>query len=130
MKTVLYCRVSTVDQTLEHQRVQAEQAGFKPDLVLADHGISGIATWLRDAPTTGTGLAGSPRPSERNENIYEISQGMGGTPGITYRDRLPITLIPVMGVHEANSCAAGHLPDAWTDCPPIRRSPKTTCPKS
>jgi hypothetical protein len=42
MKTVLYCRVSTLDQTLEHQRVQAEQAGFKPDLVLADHGISSI----------------------------------------------------------------------------------------
>ena len=50
MKTVLYCRVSTIDQTLEHQRVQAEQAGFKPDLVLADHGISGISTRLRERP--------------------------------------------------------------------------------
>ena len=50
MKTVLYCRVSTLDQTLEHQRVQAEQAGFKPDLVLADHGVSGIATRLRERP--------------------------------------------------------------------------------
>jgi putative DNA-invertase from lambdoid prophage Rac len=50
MKTVLYCRVSTLDQTLEHQRVQAEQAGFKPDLVLADHGISGIATRLSERP--------------------------------------------------------------------------------
>src|SRR5947209_8282671 len=26
MKTVLYCRVSTLDQTLEHQRIQADQA--------------------------------------------------------------------------------------------------------
>ncbi len=50
MKTVLYCRVSTVDQTLDHQRIQAEQAGFRPDLVLADHGISGVATCLRDRP--------------------------------------------------------------------------------
>jgi DNA invertase Pin-like site-specific DNA recombinase len=50
MKTVLYARVSTLDQTLEHQREQAEKAGFKPDLVLADHGISGIATRLRDRP--------------------------------------------------------------------------------
>jgi putative DNA-invertase from lambdoid prophage Rac len=50
MKTVLYCRVSTLDQTLAHQREQAEQAGFKPDVVLADYGVSGIATRLRDRP--------------------------------------------------------------------------------
>src|ERR1700732_3525506 len=50
MKTVLYCRVSTLDQTLEHQRVQAEQAGFQPDLVLADHGVSGVATRLCEPP--------------------------------------------------------------------------------
>jgi putative DNA-invertase from lambdoid prophage Rac len=37
-------------QTLEHQRVQAEQAGFMPDLVLADHGISGISTLLCERP--------------------------------------------------------------------------------
>jgi DNA invertase Pin-like site-specific DNA recombinase len=49
-KTVLYCRVSTVDQTLDHQRTQAEQAGFVPDLVLADHGISGVSTRLRERP--------------------------------------------------------------------------------
>ena len=50
MKTVLYCRVSTLDQTLEHQRTQAEQAGFMPDLVLADHGVSGVATRLIERP--------------------------------------------------------------------------------
>jgi DNA invertase Pin-like site-specific DNA recombinase len=50
MKTVLYCRVSTLDQTLAHQRSQAEAAGFKPDLVLADHGISGVSTRLCDRP--------------------------------------------------------------------------------
>jgi putative DNA-invertase from lambdoid prophage Rac len=50
MKTVLYCRVSTLDQTLEHQRSQALQAGFKLDLVLADHGVSGVSTRLRERP--------------------------------------------------------------------------------
>src|SRR6516225_1335908 len=48
MKTVLYCRVSTADQTLEHQRVQAEAAGYRFDEVIADHGISGVRTGLRD----------------------------------------------------------------------------------
>ena len=42
--------MSTLDQTLEHQRHQAQQAGFKPDLVLADHGFSGVATRLRERP--------------------------------------------------------------------------------
>jgi putative DNA-invertase from lambdoid prophage Rac len=50
MKTVLYCRVSTVDQTLEHQRTQAHQNGFEPDLVLADHGVSGVSTRLCERP--------------------------------------------------------------------------------
>jgi putative DNA-invertase from lambdoid prophage Rac len=50
MKTVLYCRVSTVDQTLEHQRVQAEAAGFSFDDVVVDHGISGVRTALRERP--------------------------------------------------------------------------------
>ena len=50
MKTVLYCRVSTVDQTLDHQRTHAHQNGFKPDLVLADHGVSGVSTHLCERP--------------------------------------------------------------------------------
>ena len=50
MKTVLYCRVSTVDQTLDHQRIQAQQNWFKPDLVLADHGVSGVSTRLCERP--------------------------------------------------------------------------------
>jgi putative DNA-invertase from lambdoid prophage Rac len=50
MKTVLYCRVSTADQTLEHQRTQAEAAGFRLDEVVADHGISGVGTRLKDRP--------------------------------------------------------------------------------
>ena len=50
MKTVLYCRVSTTDQTLEHQRTQAEGAGFRFDEVVSDHGVSGVRTALRDRP--------------------------------------------------------------------------------
>jgi DNA invertase Pin-like site-specific DNA recombinase len=50
MKTVLYCRISTADQTLEHQRVQAEAAGYRFDEVVVDHGISGVRTALRDRP--------------------------------------------------------------------------------
>jgi putative DNA-invertase from lambdoid prophage Rac len=50
MKTVLYCRVSTLDQTVDHQLTQAHQNGFNPDLVLADHGVSGITTRLCERP--------------------------------------------------------------------------------
>jgi putative DNA-invertase from lambdoid prophage Rac len=50
MATVLYARVSTADQTLEHQRTQAESAGFKLDRVVADNGVSGISTRLADRP--------------------------------------------------------------------------------
>lgn len=50
MATVFYARVSTKDQTTEHQRIQAEAAGFKIDLVLADHGVSGVSTRLAERP--------------------------------------------------------------------------------
>lgn len=49
-KTVLYARVSTADQTLDHQRTQAEAAGFKIDKVIADHGVSGVSTKLAERP--------------------------------------------------------------------------------
>lgn len=50
MKTVLYARVSTADQTLSHQEEQARKQGFKLDQVIADHGISGVTTRLKDRP--------------------------------------------------------------------------------
>ena len=50
MKTILYCRVSTTEQTLAHQRTQAEKAGFTVDEVIADHGLSGVTTRLADRP--------------------------------------------------------------------------------
>jgi DNA invertase Pin-like site-specific DNA recombinase len=50
MATILYARVSTADQTLEHQRTQAEQAGFRLDVVLKDDGVSGVTKALRERP--------------------------------------------------------------------------------
>ncbi|MDH3032104.1 recombinase family protein [Methylobacterium fujisawaense] len=49
-QTVLYARVSTTEQTLAHQRKQAEAAGFVIDDVVADEGVSGLTTALRDRP--------------------------------------------------------------------------------
>ncbi len=49
-QTVLYARVSTTEQTLDHQRTQAEAAGFMFDLVLADRGVSGVAVSIKDRP--------------------------------------------------------------------------------
>lgn len=48
MPTFLYARVSTVDQTIDHQRTQAEAAGFRIDHVVADHGVSGVSTRLAE----------------------------------------------------------------------------------
>lgn len=50
MASFLYARVSTAEQTLDHQQSQAEAAGFSLDHVLADSGVSGINTRLRDRP--------------------------------------------------------------------------------
>lgn len=49
-KTILYARVSTADQTLDHQRAQAEAAGFEIDEVVSDHGVSGVSTTLQERP--------------------------------------------------------------------------------
>ncbi|MEW9808814.1 recombinase family protein, partial [Mesorhizobium sp. ZMM04-5] len=49
-KTVLYARVSTAEQNLDHQKKQAEAAGFKIDKVISDNGVSGISTKLSDRP--------------------------------------------------------------------------------
>jgi putative DNA-invertase from lambdoid prophage Rac len=48
MKTVLYCRVSAVDQTIAHQESQAKAAGFKVDTVVSDNGVPGTSTALAD----------------------------------------------------------------------------------
>lgn len=47
-QTILYARVSTADQNIDHQRTQAEDAGFTIDEVVADHGVSGVNTKLAE----------------------------------------------------------------------------------
>jgi putative DNA-invertase from lambdoid prophage Rac len=46
MATILYGRVSTIEQTSEHQLSQARAAGFKIDDAVFDNGSSGISTRL------------------------------------------------------------------------------------
>jgi putative DNA-invertase from lambdoid prophage Rac len=48
--TYLYARVSTSDQTLDHQLIQAREAGFaiEEEHVIADHGVSGVSTRLAE----------------------------------------------------------------------------------
>lgn len=48
MHTFLYARVSTSDQTISHQRTQAEAAGFKFDEVIEDAGVSGVTVNFKD----------------------------------------------------------------------------------
>ncbi|KKL69271.1 hypothetical protein LCGC14_2116600, partial [marine sediment metagenome] len=50
MRTVLYARVSTRDQTAAHQLTQAEGAGFEVDEVVTDEGVSGVTTRLAERP--------------------------------------------------------------------------------
>lgn len=50
MATILYARVSTSDQTLDHQITQAKAAGYEFDRVVADNGVSGISTRLIERP--------------------------------------------------------------------------------
>lgn len=49
-QTILYARVSTTEQTIAHQRTQAEAAGFVIDKVIADVGVSGVKTRLAERP--------------------------------------------------------------------------------
>lgn len=48
--TIFYARVSTVDQTLDHQVTQARKAGFHIDEVISDHGVSGVRQRLIERP--------------------------------------------------------------------------------
>jgi putative DNA-invertase from lambdoid prophage Rac len=50
MATILYARVSTVEQTVEHQEAQARAAGFVIDDMVADNGVSGIHARLVERP--------------------------------------------------------------------------------
>jgi putative DNA-invertase from lambdoid prophage Rac len=50
MVQFFYSRVSTADQHIEHQKIQAEAAGFKIDRVVADDAVSGVTTRFADRP--------------------------------------------------------------------------------
>jgi DNA invertase Pin-like site-specific DNA recombinase len=50
MATILYARVSTAEQNLDHQRTQAEAVGFQIDELVADDGVSGVTTRLVERP--------------------------------------------------------------------------------
>jgi DNA invertase Pin-like site-specific DNA recombinase len=50
MQTILYARVSTTEQTIDHQREQAEKAGFEIARVIEDAGVSGVNTSFADRP--------------------------------------------------------------------------------
>jgi DNA invertase Pin-like site-specific DNA recombinase len=50
MATFLYARVSTNEQTIDHQLAHAKAAGFDIDEVVADNGVSGVSTRLIERP--------------------------------------------------------------------------------
>jgi putative DNA-invertase from lambdoid prophage Rac len=50
MATILYARVSTAEQTIEHQLAHARSAGFAIDDVVSDNGVSGVCTRLIERP--------------------------------------------------------------------------------
>lgn len=50
MATIFYARVSTSDQTVQHQQRQAEVAGYTFDKVFVDDGESGVNKKLADRP--------------------------------------------------------------------------------
>jgi putative DNA-invertase from lambdoid prophage Rac len=50
MATILYARVSTADQTIEHQLAHAKAAGFVIDEVVSDNGVSGVTSRLVERP--------------------------------------------------------------------------------
>jgi DNA invertase Pin-like site-specific DNA recombinase len=47
---ILYARVSTAEQTIEHQLAHAKAAGFTIDEVIADNGVSGLHSRLVERP--------------------------------------------------------------------------------
>jgi putative DNA-invertase from lambdoid prophage Rac len=50
MATIRYARVSTAEQTIDHQLAHARAAGFAIDEVVADNGVSGLSTRLTERP--------------------------------------------------------------------------------
>ena len=49
-QTIFYARVSTTEQTIDHQEAQARSAGFDIDMVISDAGVSGVSVPLANRP--------------------------------------------------------------------------------
>jgi putative DNA-invertase from lambdoid prophage Rac len=67
--TILYARVSTVDQTIAHQEAQARKAGFTIDQIVSDHGVSGVRVPLSERPE-GRRLFDVPRHTNKYTNDF------------------------------------------------------------
>ncbi|AZV77133.1 recombinase family protein [Parasedimentitalea marina] len=50
MKTILYVRTSTAEQTIEHQETQAIDAGYQIDQVISDFAVSGVTVRFAERP--------------------------------------------------------------------------------
>ena len=50
MTNILYARVSTIEQTIDHQLAHARSAGLVIDDVVSDNGVSGVSTRLAERP--------------------------------------------------------------------------------
>lgn len=74
-KTVLYVRVSTAEQTSDHQLAQARSAGFEiaDDHVITDHGVSGVKVKLAER--------------DQGKRLFDILQA-GDTLVVRWIDRL------------------------------------------
>lgn len=72
-KTILYARVSTAEQTSDHQLEHARKAGFKIDDVVTDHGTSGVTTKLAER--------------EGGKRLFDMLRG-GDTLVVRWVDRL------------------------------------------
>ncbi|MGQ4273540.1 recombinase family protein [Terrihabitans sp. B22-R8] len=73
MATILYARVSTLEQTIEHQAAHARAAGFVIDKILQDEGVSGVTLKLADRP--------------QGKRLYDLLRG-GDTLVVRWIDRL------------------------------------------
>jgi len=56
MAAILYARVSTAEQTIDHQLAHAKAAGFAIDEMVADNGVSGIGTHLVERPRAAASM--------------------------------------------------------------------------
>ena len=88
---VLYCRVSSLEQTIAHQEAQARAAGFAIDRVIEDHGVSGVNTKLADRPN--------------GRRLYDMLR-QSDVLVVRWVDRLGRDYADVTGSITASSCGA------------------------